>query len=164
MLCPWFTQKTQDLSVQHAPRRIRLCNLREYLFNALFHIPVSRGECHQSLMLNNTHLHKTAHFCRVIRIQYFTWELDTRHSKKEVDIINYINETLAEYKLLLLLLLLLLLFKAVLTQCLRIIKYDQNTTEHLAWPIGNGDPMHGVWFPHRIPRAWEQQVWNKRKK
>ena len=29
--------------------------------------------------------------------------------------------------------------------------------EHLVWTVGNGDPMHEVWIPHRIPRAWEQQ-------
>ena len=34
---------------------------------------------------------------------------------------------------------------------------DRNTRDHLAWTIGNGDSMHGMCIPHKIPRAWEQQ-------
>ena len=34
---------------------------------------------------------------------------------------------------------------------------DPNTRGHLVWTIGNGDPMHGMCIPHRIPRTWEQQ-------
>ena len=28
---------------------------------------------------------------------------------------------------------------------------DRNTSEHLAWTIGNGDPMHEVCISHSIP-------------
>ena len=34
---------------------------------------------------------------------------------------------------------------------------DRNIRNHVAWTIGNVDPMHGVCIPHRIPRTWEQQ-------
>ena len=30
---------------------------------------------------------------------------------------------------------------------------DENTRDHSAWTIMNGDPMHGMCIPHRIPRA-----------
>ena len=53
-------------------------------------------------------------------------------------------------------------FKVVFSRCEDVIR-DQITRDHLTWTIGNGDSMHGVCIPHRIPRAWEQQGWNKRK-
>ena len=30
--------------------------------------------------------------------------------------------------------------------------------------IRNGDPIHEIYIPHRIPCTWEQQEWNKKKK
>ena len=33
---------------------------------------------------------------------------------------------------------------------------DRNTRDYLAWIIGNGDTIHEVCIPHRIPRAWEE--------
>ena len=33
---------------------------------------------------------------------------------------------------------------------------DRNTKHYSAWTTRNGDPMHEVCVPHRIPRAWEQ--------
>ena len=30
---------------------------------------------------------------------------------------------------------------------------DRNIRDHLSWIIWNGDPMHGVYNQHRIPRA-----------
>ena len=47
-------------------------------------------------------------------------------------------------------------FNAVFVQYEVVIK-DRNTLYHLAWTIGNRDPMHSVCIPRRIPRAWEQQ-------
>ena len=44
--------------------------------------------------------------------------------------------------------------KAVLSQYELFI--DQNTRDHLARTTGNGDPIHEVCMPHRIPRAWQQ--------
>ena len=41
--------------------------------------------------------------------------------------------------------------KAVLSQYELLT--DRNTRDHLAGTAGNGDPMHGVRIPHRIPRA-----------
>ena len=61
------------------------------------------------------------------------------------------------YKNVLLLLLLFQRFKAVLTQRLDMIQKYWNTTDHLVRTSGNGDPMHGVCIPDRIPRAWQQQ-------
>ena len=29
---------------------------------------------------------------------------------------------------------------------------DQNTRDHSAWTIGNGEPMHELCTPHRTPR------------
>ena len=34
---------------------------------------------------------------------------------------------------------------------------DRNTGDHLAWTIGNGDPMYEGFISPRIPRVWEQQ-------
>ena len=34
---------------------------------------------------------------------------------------------------------------------------DQNTRDHSAWTIENGDPMHEVCIPLGIPRAWKRQ-------
>ena len=48
-------------------------------------------------------------------------------------------------------------------RCLRVfsrcedVAKDRNTRNHLVWIVVNGDPMHGVYIPHSIPRAWEQQ-------
>ena len=42
--------------------------------------------------------------------------------------------------------------KVVFSRCEDVAK-DSNTRDHLAWIIGNGDPMHGVCIPHSIPRA-----------
>ena len=35
-----------------------------------------------------------------------------------------------------------------------ILKY-QYTRDLLTWIAGNGDPMHKVCIPQRVPRAWE---------
>ena len=43
-------------------------------------------------------------------------------------------------------------FKAVLGQYELLT--DQNTRDHLAWTMRNGDPMHRVCIPYRIPRAY----------
>ena len=40
------------------------------------------------------------------------------------------------------------------TQQSMILK-DLNTRDHSALTIGNGDLMHEVCIPYRIPRAWE---------
>ena len=40
----------------------------------------------------------------------------------------------------------------------------RNTRYHLEWSIGNRGPMYEECIPHRVPHAWEQQWWNKRKK
>ena len=63
-----------------------------------------------------------------------------------------------------LLILLYYVFNAVLTQRRSITKIDQNTRDYLVWQTGNGDSMHWECVPHRIPRAWEQRGWSKRKK
>ena len=35
---------------------------------------------------------------------------------------------------------------------------DRNTGyQFISNYIGNGDPMHEVWTPHRIPRGWKRQ-------
>ena len=34
---------------------------------------------------------------------------------------------------------------------------DQNTRDHIASTIGNGDSMYGLCVPKKIPRRWEQQ-------
>ena len=39
--------------------------------------------------------------------------------------------------------------KAVLSRSEDVAK-DRNTRYHLAWTIGNGDPMHGVCIQHSI--------------
>ena len=44
------------------------------------------------------------------------------------------------------------MFKAVSSRCEDVAK-DQNTRDNLAWTTGNGDPMHEVCIPHRIPRT-----------
>ena len=45
---------------------------------------------------------------------------------------------------------------AVIGQC--VLFTGRNTMNYLAWAMGNGDLMHGVCIPHRIPRAsaWGQ--------
>ena len=53
------------------------------------------------------------------------------------------------------LLLLYTRLKAVFSRCEDVAK-KQNTRDHLAWTAGNGDPIHDVCIPHRVPRAWEQ--------
>ena len=45
--------------------------------------------------------------------------------------------------------------KAVVSQY-EIVPKDRNTRDHLAWTIGNGDPMPKVCTPSRIPRTWER--------
>ena len=37
-----------------------------------------------------------------------------------------------------------------------IVGLKQYKVAHLAWTIGNGDHIHTVCIPHRIPNAWEQ--------
>ena len=39
----------------------------------------------------------------------------------------------------------------VFSRCGKVAK-DRNTRDHLGWTIGNGDPVHGVCIPHKIPR------------
>ena len=39
---------------------------------------------------------------------------------------------------------------------------DRNTRDHLAYTIGNEDPMQEVCIPNRISRTWIQQGWIKR--
>ena len=46
--------------------------------------------------------------------------------------------------------------KAVFSQY-RVVSKEQNTRDQLVWTARNEDPMHEVYIPHRIPRAWEQQ-------
>ena len=46
--------------------------------------------------------------------------------------------------------------EAVFSRCEDVAK-DRNTRNYLAWTAGNGDPMHEVCIPHKIPRAQEQQ-------
>ena len=45
--------------------------------------------------------------------------------------------------------------KTVFSSCEDIPK-DRSTRYHLALAAENGDPMHEVCIPYKIPRAWEQ--------
>ena len=41
---------------------------------------------------------------------------------------------------------------------------NENPRDHLIFAAGNGDPVHEVCISHRIPRSWESQGLNKKKK